>query len=232
MIYSFDEKGTICLKAFCDCSYNGKDYKKGDILAFFTDVICTLEYASQEKSPNSGPLTYLSHVQMRPDRLTIREIHQQDSLLNLFFRKQEEKTVKVTNNIRLEAVRTQMTIFSQYDIDYSSIKVFNLEKEVVPHSISEGNKIEVEKDGFYTVFYDEIIPVISQYKGEDSLYANYSLQFISAGNVNGETSYKVLDVKRISLVSPPSPLGLGNEGYSATLIFQILSGEDITISYI
>lgn len=203
--YSFNGKGNILIKAGVSAVYGGKSYLANEPIAYFTDVIISLDFSNSDKIASRGIENLTSDSKSEPSILRVQNIKSSESLLSLLYKKQTNNTKNKTVIKSLSSedgslfipIQSEQTLNSEIFI-YNSNKVLMSEYEV-----SEDGVVSGLPDGQYTIFYSINSIANSTFSLETPSLPNMKIELSVVGNLNGQGGEVVLHLNNVKMLSRP-----------------------------
>lgn len=225
--YSFTGKGNILIRANTSGTYGGKNYDTNEPIAYFTDVLVSLNFFNTNKTARQGTSTLAVDSKSEPSLLRVDNIKINESLQSLLYKKNTDSIIK--NRTRIErvesldgvlalSVTTQEELLNEIFI-YDANKVRQLDYVLN----NEDNIIEGLVDGFYTVFYMVQEAPYATFFLENNTIPYVAAEISLVGNLNGDDADIVLRLNKLSLLSQPT-LDFNSESpFAETLEFAVIS---------
>lgn len=221
--YSFSGKGNILIKAGASAAYGGKSYLANEPIAYFTDVIISLDFSNSDKIASRGIENLTSDSKSEPSILRVQNIKSSESLLSLLYKKQTNNTKNKTVIKSLSSedgslfipIQSEQTLNSEIFI-YNSNKVLMSEYEV-----SEDGVVSGLPDGQYTIFYSINSIANSTFSLETPSLPNMKIELSVVGNLNGQGGEVVLHLNNVKMLSRPILDFIDESPFVETLEFVI-----------
>lgn len=204
--YSFSGKGNILIKAGASAAYGGKSYLANEPIAYFTDVIISLDFSNSDKIASRGIENLTSDSKSEPSILRVQNIKSSESLLSLLYKKQTNNTKNKTviKSLSSEDGSLFIPIQSEETLN-SEIFIYNSNKVLMSgYEVLEGGVISGLQNGQYTIFYSINSTANSTFSLETPNLPNMKIELSVIGNLNGQDGEVVLHLNSVKLLSRPT----------------------------
>ena len=228
--YSFTGKGRVLIKAAITAPYGGVDYIANEPIAYFSDVMVTINFANTEKIARTGTDNFLADSKSSASVLRIENINTNDSLQSLLYKRQESnskartivKAITSAGGIAYLPILTGQTLTGTLFIYLEGSK-----ERQTGFVVDEFGKITGLDDGRYKVFYNLDSVARSTFHLENPSLPNLAAEIYIDGNLNGVTGEAVIHLAKLSLLSRPTLDFTSDNPFVDSLEFLILKDKEI-----
>lgn len=229
--YSFSGKGEVLLKAGVAGTYGGKIYAANEPIAYFKDVLVSINFSNIEKVARRGTSNYLANSESEASFLNLRNIKSTESLQSLLYRKRSNKTDNRTLVKNLESIdgilylpiqstETLTDYIFVFDAASNKVTTYTFDK-------TQGTVAGLS-NGFYTIFYQVDTNSTATFELMAPTMANMKAEITVEGNLNGTSGLVVIHLNKINLLTRPELDFTSKEPFVDTLDFSILSEDNST----